>query len=316
LVENTLKARDDAKKNKQVILFSALQDYGVHGRVNPMTDILSEVELKALTPAELVAKIKSLTGFEHRVMYYGPQEATAVQKKLSTLHKTPKSLAAIPNVPEYKFQDTKENTVYFVDYPMQQAEVILMSKSFNYDPTRVPVMQLYNEYFGGGMSSIVFQTIRESKALAYSVWSNFITPPKKGQPNYVFAYVGTQADKLPETMAGMFELLNDMPKADPIFSQAKQAILSKIETERTLRESVLFAYEAALKKGLSKDIRSDIYAAIPAMSFDDVERFQKEFIKDKKYTILVLGDKSKIDQSILAKYGTVKTLTMRDIFGY
>lgn len=316
LVENTLKARDDAKKNKQVILFQAMQQYGVHGRVNSMTDILSEVELKALKPAELIEKIKSLTGYEHRVMYYGPQDATAISKKLSTLHKTPATLAAIPNVPEYKFQDTKENTVYFVDYPMQQAEVILMSKSFNYDPTRVPVMQLYNEYFGGGMSSIVFQTIRESKALAYAVWSNFITPQKKNEPNYVFAYVGTQADKLPETMSGMFDLLNDMPKADPIFSQAKQAILSKIETERTLRENVLFAYEGALKKGLNKDIRSDIYSAVPAMSFDDIERFQKEFIKDKKYTILVLGDKSKIDQSVLAKYGTVKTLTLRDIFGY
>ncbi|HET6510784.1 MAG TPA: insulinase family protein [Candidatus Kapabacteria bacterium] len=316
LVENTLKAREDAKKNKQVILFQALQQYGVHGRVNPMTDILSEGELKALTPGELVAKIKSLTGYEHRVMYYGPQEATNVSKKLSSMHKTPAKLAAIPNVPNYKFQDTKENTVYFVDYPMQQAEVILMSKSFNYDPTRVPVMQLYNEYFGGGMSSIVFQTIRESKALAYAVWSNFITPQKVNEPNYVFAYVGTQADKLPETMSGMFELLNDLPKSDPNFSQAKQAILSKIETERTLRENILFAYESAKKLGLNKDIRQDIYAKIPTMSFDDIQAFQKEFIKDKKYTILVLGDKSKVDQSVLAKYGTVKHLTLRDVFGY
>lgn len=316
LVENTLKARGDAKKNKQIILFGALQSYGVHGRVNPMTDILSEVELKALKADELVAKIKALTGFEHRVMYYGPQDVALVTKKLNAMHKTPKSLAAIPNVPQYKFQDTKENVVYFVDYPMQQAEVILMSKSFNYDPARVPVMQMYNEYFGGGMSSIVFQTIRESKALAYAVWSNFITPQKVNEPNYVFAYVGTQADKLPETMSGMFDLLNEMPRADPIFSQAKQAILSKIETERTLRENILFAYEEALKRGLTRDIRSDVYSLVPAMSFDDIERFQKEFIKDKKYTILVLGDKSKIDQSVLAKYGTVKTLTMRDIFGY
>jgi predicted Zn-dependent peptidase len=315
-VERTIKAREDAKKNKQVILFSALQNYGIHGRVNPATDILTTGELKALKAEDLVAKIKSLTGFEHRVMYYGPQEANAIVSKLNTLHKTPKTLAAIPNVPKYKFQDTKENTVYFVDYPMQQAEVILLSKSFNYDPSRIPVMQLYNEYFGGGMSSIVFQTIRESKALAYSVWSNFITPQKKDEPNYVFAYVGTQADKLPETMKGMFDLLNEMPKAEPIFNQAKQAILNKIETERTLRENILFAYEAALDKGLDRDIRKDVYSAVPAMSFDDVERFQKEFIKGKNYTILVLGDKSKVDMKTLASYGSVKQLSMKDIFGY
>lgn len=316
LVERTLKSREDAKKNKQVILFEALQNYGMHGRVNPTTNMLTEGELRALKADDLVSKIKGLTGYQHKVMYYGPQENNAVVSKLNSLHRTPKTLAAIPNVPNYKFQDTRENVVYFVDYPMQQVEVILLSKSFNYDPSRVPVMQMYNEYFGGGMSSIVFQTIRESKALAYAVWSNFITPQKKDEPNYVFAYVGTQADKLPETMKGMFELLNDMPKADPIFSQAKKAILSKIETERTLRENILFAYQTALDKGLNKDIRSDVYAAVPAMSFADVEKFQKEFIKDKKYTVLVLGDKSKVDMNVLSQYGSVKTLTMKDIFGY
>jgi predicted Zn-dependent peptidase len=32
------------------------------------------------------------------------------------------------------------------------------------------LVTVFNNYFGGGMGSIVFQTIRESKALAYSTF--------------------------------------------------------------------------------------------------------------------------------------------------
>ena len=39
-------------------------------------------------------------------------------------------------------------------------------------------------------------------------------------------------------------------------------------------------------------------------------------IKGKLFTTLVVGDKSLIDQKVLEKYGTVKTLSLQEIFGY
>jgi predicted Zn-dependent peptidase len=33
--------------------------------------------------------------------------------------------------------------------------------------------QLYNSYFGGGMAGIVFQELREARALAYSVGARY-----------------------------------------------------------------------------------------------------------------------------------------------
>ena len=55
---------------------------------------------------------------------------------------------------------------------MAQAEVIMLSKGMDhYDASKAPMLSLYNEYYGGSMASIVFQTIRESKALAYAVFS-------------------------------------------------------------------------------------------------------------------------------------------------
>jgi predicted Zn-dependent peptidase len=54
------------------------------------------------------------------------------------------------------------------------------------DKQRISMMQnkntlvtVFNNYFGGGMGSIVFQTIRESKALAYSTFGYYVAPQKK-----------------------------------------------------------------------------------------------------------------------------------------
>jgi predicted Zn-dependent peptidase len=199
---------------------------------------------------------------------------------------------------------------------MQQAEVLYFSKSYTYDPAKVPVQQLYNEYFGGGMSSVVFQNIRESKALAYAVWSNYVTPQKKAKPNYIFAYVGTQADKLPETMDAMYDLFQNMPRTDKLFDQSKDAIRNKIATERITREGILFNYETAQKRGLDHDIRQDVYNDVPSMDFSKISDFQKQYIKDHHYTIMVLGKKDKVDFKTLEKWGPVKELSLEDVFGY
>jgi len=175
---------------------------------------------------------------------------------------------------------------------------------------------MYNEYFGGGMSGIVFQDLRESKALAYSTFSSFTNPRKKEDSHYNIAYIGAQADKLPEAMAGMYALLNDMPESDLTFSSAKNNLIQKLKTERITKGGVISNYLAAKKLGLDYDIRKDVYEKVPLITMQDVKNFQENNIKNSKYTILVLGDKKKLDKKALQKYGTVKYLTLEEIFGY
>lgn len=316
LVGLELKNRDDAKRDKSKILFSAMMSYGSRGRINPVTDILSEKELQSLTSKELVAKIRDLTKYPHRVMYYGPDEIEQVVNVLANEHKTPASFYEIPKVADYPFAETNENKVFFVNFDMAQAEVILLSKEYNYDAAKVPVQTLFNEYFGGGMSSIVFQEIRESKALAYSAWSGFSSAKKKGDPNYIFSYIGTQADKLPEALVAMNEILTNLPKSDGAFAQAKDAILKKIESERITRTGILMNYENAKKLGLDSDIRRNTYASVPTMTFDDIKRFQEEYIKGNKYSFLVLGSRDKVDLKKLAEWGKVQELSLEEVFGY
>jgi predicted Zn-dependent peptidase len=68
--------------------------------------------------------------------------------------------------------------------------------------------------------------------------------------------------------------------------------------------------------GLDHDIRKDIYDKVQTMTIEDIQKFQNDYVKDSKYTILVLGDKNKLDIKTLEKYGTVRYLSLEEVFGY
>jgi predicted Zn-dependent peptidase len=316
LVSDILKKRSDSKQQKRTILQKMMVNYAKYGASNPATNILSEDELNKLQPAQIAELIKSLLSYQHKILYYGPKLVGNVKEILNTVHAVPAAgLKPVPAEANFTTQPFN-NTVYVVDYDMKQAEIVILTEGDKYDANNVPLINMYNEYFGGGMSSVVFQDLRESKALAYSCYSVYRAPSTPKQPFYNFSYIGSQADKLPEAMAGMMNLLNNVPKSDIAFGAAKEAILQNIKTERINKADILFDYLNAEKFGLKTDIRKDIFTKVGTMTFENVKKFQDEKIKNKPASILVLGKKDLLDIKTLEKYGTVKYLTLKDVFGY
>lgn len=315
LVADIKKERDNIKKNKQQILNAALYAYAKYGKNSPFTNILSASELDNLKGSDLTDIIHQLTNFEHRILYYGNQSTTELTTALNKLHQVPTVLKALPSPIEFK-ENEANNNVYVVDYDMKQAEVILLSRGVPYNKDIVPQVRMFNQYFGAGFGSIVFQEIRESKALAYSVSSSYRNGTKKTDNNYIFSYIGTQADKLPEAMAGMMNLFENMPESETAFKTSKESIIQSIRSERITRTGILFNYENAKKLGLDYDIRKDIYSKVPSMTFDEVKAFEQTHLKGKKYSVLALGKKDALDLKTFEKYGPVTFLTLEDIFGY
>lgn len=317
LVARTLKSREDAKKNKSTIFNVALQNYAVYGPKNPYTHMLSAQELQALNAKELCNLLHTLTQYQHKVMYNGPLNVNELTQQLNTLHKLPKKPLAYPAMVSFTHNETNENKVFFVDYKMVQAEIKWIRKSVSgFDPSADPTVKLFNEYFGGGMSSIVFQTIRESKALAYSTYSRYTIPSKKEDPYYIIAYVGTQADKFSESIQAMNELLTALPKSENNFNSAKASLLNGIETQRINDMGKIWSYEAAKKLGLDYDLRKLTYEKLNTLSFDDLSRFHGTYYQNKPFTYTVLGSKEKLPLTELEKMGKVEVLSLEQIFGY
>lgn len=316
LVKRILKGRNDAKKDKGAILYQAMVSYGTYGPVSPQTDILSKAELQAISPESLVEKIHKLTDYKHRVFYYGPKEQSEALATVKKLHEVNDQLLDYPEKKDYPQLDMTENVVYWVDYDMTQAEILMMSKGPNFDAKLVPYAYLFNEYFGAGLSSIVFQEIRESKALAYSAYSYISTPSKTDEAHYIRAYIGTQADKLSDATDALLELMNNMPEAEDQFNSSRDAALKSIESQRTVGSSIFWSYERAKDRGLDHDLNKDIYEALPNQQVGDLKKFFDENIKDRNYTFLVLGNKEDLDMDALKKLGKVHKLELEEIFNY
>ncbi|MCB0721510.1 MAG: insulinase family protein [Ignavibacteriae bacterium] len=311
MIQDIFKARDDNKLSKNSIR-NAMFSYGRYGKKSPATNILSADELNALKPSELTNKIKDLLSYKHKIFYYGPESEAQVKDILNENHKVPSEFKEYP--PETKFteQPTNRRKVYVVNYDMVQAEIVMMSKKGKYDKNIEAANELFNNYFG----TLTFTEIRESKALAYSAFAFLTSPRNLEDSKYFYSYIGTQADKLPEAMAGMTELIKDMPLAENSFNASKSGILNQIQTERITKADILFNYQAAQKLGLDYDIRRDVYSQVKNMTMSDLKNFHDSYIANSDYTILVLGAKDKLDIETLKKYGDVEFLTLEDIFGY
>ena len=311
-----VKEREDDKLSKKKILFEAMANYAKYGPVSPFTNVLSNEELEKISSGELLEEIQNLLHYRHRVLYYGPDASSTVLTELRSVRHYPESFKSVPTSDPYKDLEQLDNLVYVADYDMTQAEVMLLTKDERYDPAMVPLVTLFNEYYGGGMSSVVFQELREAKALAYSVFSVFKSPKQQKEHNYIVSYIGTQADKLPEALDGINTLMNELPKSPELFDSAQTGILQKISTERLTRTEVLFNYEEAVRLGHDYDIRKDIYRDVATMSLEDIEKFHKAHFKNKKHVMLVLGKRENLDMETLRKYGTIKELSLNEIFGY
>jgi zinc protease len=175
--------------------------------------------------------------------------------------------------------------------------------------------ELYNTYFGSGLSSIVFQEIRESRALAYSANVGYASPMKAEEAHYLRAYVGTQADKMQDAIKAMQEIIEEMPVSEKQIAQAVESIEKKIETSRVTKDAVYWNYLTTKQRGFEHDLRKDVYDKMKITTPADLQAFQQKHVKGRKYTYLVLGSKDKVDMKYLQSIGKVTELSLGEVFG-
>ncbi|MFK7113394.1 insulinase family protein [Flavobacterium oreochromis] len=309
------KSRKDAKANKGAIL-QGLTSYAQFGAKNKFNNTLSDAALEAMTAQELVDRIKNLNNYEQTVIYYGPQPLPVIVGKLKTIHSVPATFAIAPATKEFKQVVQTANQVLFTDYDMVQAETRWIRNTDSYDANKTPMINVFNNYFGGGMGSLVFQTIRESKALAYSTYGFYVAPQKKDQQYYMMSYVGSQADKFKEATTAMNELLTKMPELPVNLDLAKTSVKKDIQTERITQDNIIFTYLANKQLGESTDARKKVYTAVDAITMQDVKNFHNNYLAGKPYTYAIVASEKKVSLDDMKKLGEVKKISLEELFGY
>lgn len=316
MVDNELKARADAKLSQQTC-FRALRDWVRYGSLNPTTNIMSTEELRNANPQSLLDKIADLKNYQQTIVYYGPLSEKEIVRFIEKNHSVASHPAATSTGDVFQHQPINDSAVYIAPYDAKNIYMMMISNNGEkYDPENVASESLFNEYFGGGMNTIVFQELREARGLAYSASAYYVDAAYKGQDNNFYTYIISQNDKMMDCVAVFNDIIENMPVSASAFQLAKDALLKRLATERTIKSGVLSSYLDARNHGLDYDINKVIYDKVSAMTLDDVVKFQQNHLKNRKYHYAVLGNEAELDMESLGKKGGIQRLTLEQIFGY
>jgi Predicted Zn-dependent peptidases len=310
-----IKSRADAKLN-QSRCFGALRNYIIYGNDFIRRTTLANPAVQSLKSEQLLAKIGELMGKQHEVLYYGPQGEHEVKTALAEHHKVASDLQ--PLVKKFSvMQRTDQSKVVLSQYDAKQLYYVQFSNSGEkFNVAADPEITLYNEYFGGGMNAIVFQEMREARGLAYSAWANLATPNNaKGDYSYT-AFIATQNDKMQQAIEAFDDIINNMPESEQAFNIAKDALISRLRTERTVRDQVLWSYLRVRDLGLDAPRGKQIFEKVQSMTLADVKAAQEKWVKERKYVYGILGDIKDLDLNYLKGLGPIQTASQEEIFGY
>ena len=304
-------------KSSQQNCFSALQKYCIYGADYVRKTKMTTKELRKISSEELLSQVKDLRKTQHRVMYYGPMELNDVVASIRNTHCTGDELKEVEAVTLSPNNVTKPS-VLFAQYDAKQVYYLQYScrAEDKFDVNNSPIVNLYNDYFSGGMNSIVFQEMREARGLAYSSYAGLWNGSTSKDPYYFYAFIATQNDKVQQAVEAFDEIIEDMPRSEKAFDLAKSGLLANLESQRTTKSSVLWGYLEYEKFGYKEDINKTIYEGVKSLTLDDVVAFQQNYIKDRPYTYCILGDKRDLDMKYLRSLGKIKFLSQEEIFGY
>ncbi len=310
-VSTILESRQVSKTDKNKIN-KALVQYAQFGRESRFRDVFSTEQLKGFGSHDFTKILKELVFYPFEIFYYG-QDGDTCKEVLQNL--IPQATKPIPQKNYYP-KPKGSNTYYFTPYDMVQVELTKIGRSSEVNPKNFGLVNVFNEYFGSGLSSIVFQQIRESQSLAYSAYAYYHNATKAGEWDYVSTFLGTQPDKLSAALTSMNTLMEDLPYHPVQFESAKTQVLKRIASGRIIKTNLFFNLHTLKKLGINYDIREEIYKQVQTLDFSDLQSFYKERIQQVRYNMALIGKESEIKRNLLEKEGELITLSLEEIFNY
>ena len=166
------------------------------------------------------------------------------------------------------------------------------------------------------MNSIVFQELREARALAYTAMGQYSQPGDLDGISQNISYIACGKDKLAQSVEAFDVLLNDMPENEAAFQIAKESVINSYRTSRISEKSMVSAYLGWKELGLTADPRKATYEAVQNLTLKDIKQFQKDYVSGQPRTIAIIGTVKDMDMKALKKIGKVKVLKPETVFGY
>ena len=315
---------DDAKVSEKAFfksgdnVASALLEQVKYGDQSRYLRKLSLSQIKKLKGKDMLAIYDKVRSVQCDLHYCG---TLPVEKVIGTIrqHLPLERTTIASNSPYYReLKQYDRPTVFFIDMPdMAQSIVYGYVKGDPVDDKASRhASRLFSVYFGGDMSSLMFQEIREFRSFAYRTSGRYQLPnhAHKGTAGSFTAMLSTQSDKTLDALGVLDSLIREMPLKLERVEAVKQTLVNRINNDyppfRNLSEKVA----SARMEGFDRDPAEEFLRDIATMDMQDISRFYREQISGRPVVYVIAGNRKHIDMKKLAKYGTIIKVKKKDIY--
>lgn len=287
----------------------ALRDHVLYGENSQYQRTLGPGGARRTSARRLLAAWDEVQRYAVEVGYVGRETPEAVAG--AALRRLQFAAVLRPAVPHVVFprRTPPETTIYFVP----RRDAVQTQLWFAVEGDSVPVADraaadAFSEYFGGSMAGLVFQEVREFRALAYSASARFARDEEPGQRGHLLGHVGCQADKTFDVLDVMVGLITRMPERDDRLELVRQALLRGQETESPAFRELQDKLRDWQELGHSQDPRRELLPAYAGLEFADIVGFYRRYVAGRPLAIMIVGDPRKADPERLRKYGKLVRL--------
>ena len=298
-------------------VFAALAFKVARGARSSYLTRLTSKELKRVKAEELIASFKQLYDCRCDVSYTGTLKGEQVAAIIKDV--LPQLAGTQDNpIQEVTLETPQTPTVYVFDMPSSRQTII-----GTYRPLPQVVsdrdkacLQLWGEYFGGGMSSVLFQEVREFRSMAYAAQGAAMTPQlaRSTAPSAYLSIVATQADKSMQAIALLDSLCKDMPINVENLAATRQSLLNDVNNSYPTFRAMPLIVSLSERNGYTSDVNTTLVEQLPSLTQADVETFYLQHIKGQPYQLMIVGNVKKLDLKALARYGTIVKVKKDDIY--
>jgi predicted Zn-dependent peptidase len=305
--------REDAQKEVEGIS-AALTQFARYGEESDFLTRMTNAEIEAATAEQLYTSAQTLLEYPQDITYIGSLPLETVSEAVKAFYGDRQAVKDAPKLAERTVRAPEATEILFVEKEAAQAQIRLEFGSDYFSEGLSPSVDLYNNYFAGGMAGIVFQELREARALAYSAGARYIEGGELDEQNIMVGVIGSQADKTVEAVKAFIDLLDNLPASEERFQTTQDALINRYRTGKVGFRGIAAAVQSWEKLGLQGDPRVNRYKSIQAGTLPNLLAYHHAEITGRPKIISVVGDGAKIGLDKLGEIAPVRTVAVEEIF--
>ncbi|MBP3202398.1 MAG: insulinase family protein [Bacteroidales bacterium] len=286
------------------------------GKDAPLLTGLSSKELAAVGMDGLLDKFAALLRKKCSIFYCGTlpvEQVAAVLESQLDLQRCKEDTAR-----KYlAYQHYSEPTVFFYNLAgSRQAQIMTyQTPAAPKDGREAALIEMLGEYVGGGMYSLMFQEVREFRAMAYSAYGGTVRPvPAEKDDALFYTGLGTQADKTLSALELVDSLLTSLPLKEASFSASAQSIVAKANNGfpslRTLSKTI---HDNEVQ-GYRTDPQAEVLESLSDLTPQALKEYYESTVLPSPRCYILVGDRKTLPMEELGKFGRVVELTQKDIY--